>query len=87
MGLYHLNKIFEPNSIAVIGASETQGSIGRVLMTNLTQNGYTGRVIPINPGYSRVAGISAYPSLSEADQAADLAVIATPISTVPGIVR
>ena len=87
MGLYHLNKIFEPNSIAVIGASETQGSIGRVLMANLTQNGYAGRVIPINPGYSQVAGITAYPSLSEADQAADLAVIATPISTVPGIVR
>lgn len=87
MGLYHLDKIFEPNSIAVIGASETQGSIGQVLMANLTQNGYEGRVIPINPKYSQVAGITAYPSLSEADQAADLAVIATPISTVPGIVR
>ena len=87
MGLYNLDKIFKPKSIAVIGASETRGSIGLAIMENLIQGGYEGRVIPINPKHSQVTGIKSCKSLSEADRSIDLAVIATPISTVPQIVR
>ena len=87
MGLYNLDKIFKPKSIAVIGASQTRGSIGLAIMENLIQGGYEGPVIPINPKYSEIAGIKSYRSLSQADQSVDLAVIATPISTVPEIVR
>ena len=87
MGLYNLDKIFKPKSIAVIGASETRGSIGLAIMENLIQGGYEGRVIPVNPKYSQITGIKSCKSLSEADRSIDLAVIATPISTVPQIVR
>ena len=87
MGLYNLDKIFKPKSIAVIGASETRGSIGLAIMENLIQGGYEGRVIPVNPKYSQITGIKSCKSLSEADRSIDLAVIATPISTVPEIVR
>ncbi len=87
MGLYNLDKIFKPNSIAVVGASETRGTIGRAVMENLIQGEYEGRIIPINPKYSEVVGTECFESLSRADQSVDLAVIATPISTVTEIVR
>ena len=87
MGLYNLDKIFEPRSIAVVGASETRGSIGLAIMENLIQGGYEGRIIPVNPKYSKIAGIKSRGSLAQSEQSVDLAVIATPISTVPGIVR
>jgi acetyltransferase len=87
MGLYNLDKIFKPESIAVVGASQNRGTIGWAIMENLTQGGFAGKVVPVNPKYSEVAGIKAYGSLSEVDQGLDLAVIATPISTVPGIVK
>ncbi|MEJ2725867.1 MAG: acetate--CoA ligase family protein [Deltaproteobacteria bacterium] len=87
MGLYNLDKIFKPQSIAVIGASENQGTIGHAVMVNLTENGYNGRIVPVNLKYREVLGIEAYKSLSEANGKVDLAVIATPISTVPDIIR
>jgi acetyltransferase len=46
MGVYNLDKIFKPESIAVIGASEKEGSIGSVLVENLTQGGFQGKYIP-----------------------------------------
>jgi len=87
MGLHQLHKIFDPESIAVVGASDTPESIGRAIMQNLTQEGYEGRIVPINPNHSEVAGIKTRSSLSDMDEGVDLAIIATPISTVPGIIR
>jgi len=87
MGISNLNKVFRPASVAVVGASQTQGSIGWTLMKNLTQSQYDGQVLPVNPKYSEIFGIKAYESLSQTRQQVDLAVIATPISTVPGIVE
>ena len=87
MGLYNLDKIFKPASVTVVGASETRGTIGRAVMENLIQGGYEGRIIPVNPKYSKVVGMNCIKSLSQVDQGVDLAVIAAPISTVPEIVR
>lgn len=87
MSIYHLEKIFEPASVAVIGASETEGSIGWTIMQNLTGGGYQGKIFPVNPKYETLFGMEAFPSLSDTGQAVEMAVIATPISTVPGIVR
>jgi acetyltransferase len=87
MGLHNLDKIFEPRSVAVIGASEREGSIGYALMRNLIQAGYDGRLVPVNPRYSTIHGLEAYPSVAEVDHRVDLAVIAVHISTVPNIVK
>ena len=87
MGLYNLDKIFKPTSVSVVGASETRGTIGRAVMENLIRGGYEGQIIPVNPKYSKVVGINCFKSLSQVGQDIDLAVIATPISTVPKIVR
>ncbi|MEO8953795.1 MAG: bifunctional acetate--CoA ligase family protein/GNAT family N-acetyltransferase [Ktedonobacteraceae bacterium] len=81
-----LNAIFEPKSIAVVGATEKAGSVGRTILWNLISNPFGGTVFPINAKRASVLGIKAYPSLSALPQQVDLAVIVTPASTVPGII-
>jgi acetyltransferase len=73
-----------PKSIAVIGASETPGSVGRALMKNLQPFG--GRVFPINPNRSAILGQNTFPTIGAVPEDIDLAVIATPAATVPQIV-
>jgi acetyltransferase len=86
MGIYNLDRIFQPESVAVIGATETEGSIGNALMTNLVNGDFSGKIVPINPKYSRVGGIKTLESIRQSTHPIDLAIIATPISTVPGII-
>lgn len=81
-----LNAIFAPRSIAVIGATDKAGSVGRTLLWNLISNPFGGTVFPVNPRRDSVLGIKAYPNLAALPQRVDLAVIATPAPTVPGIV-
>src|SRR5579859_3269343 len=81
-----LNAIFEPKSIAVIGATEKAGSVGRTLLWNLISHPFGGTVFPINPQHASVLGIKAYPTLAALPQSVDLAVIATPAPTVPGLI-
>ncbi len=87
MGLYHLKKIFDPQSIAVIGASSKEGTVGYALLKNLTDGGFEGDIFPINPNHSEVQGRKAYKSIQKVDREPDLALIATPIQTVPDVMR
>ena len=82
-----LDAIFNPDSVAVIGASEEPGSVGRTLLWNLVSNPFGGTIFPINPKRESVLGIEAYSSIDEVDDDVDLAVIATPAATVPGLVE
>jgi acetyltransferase len=79
--------IFEPSSVAVIGASEQAGSLGRVVFENLSDGGFEGPVIPVNPKHRTVGGRTCFDSIAATGQAIDLAVIVTPASTVPGIIE
>jgi acetyltransferase len=81
-----LNAIFEPTSIAVIGATERAGSVGRTLLWNLISHPFGGTVFPVNPKRASILGIKTYPRLSALPEPIDLAVIATPAPTVPGLV-
>jgi acetyltransferase len=81
-----LSVFFRPQSVAVIGASETPGSVGRTLLQNLIASPFGGVVYPVNPRRPHVLGIKAYPSVRDIPGSVDLAVIATPAATVPGIV-
>src|SRR5215471_7977524 len=84
---YHpLNAIFAPKSVAVVGASEKADSVGRTLLWNLVSNPFGGTVFPVNPHRNSVLGIQAYPNLAALPQQVDLAVIATPATTVPGLI-
>ena len=81
-----LDAIFRPETVAVIGATERPGSVGRTIMWNLVSSPFGGTVFPVNSRRSNVLGIKAYPSVSEVPQKVDLAVIVAPAQTVPGII-
>lgn len=82
-----LDPLFRPETIGVIGASATPGSVGNILMRNLTQNAFNGVVYPINPRRRAVHGIHCYSAIADLPEPLDLAIIATPASTVLGIVK
>ena len=81
-----LDAIFTPKSVALIGATETAGSLGRTLMWNLLTNPFGGAVYPVNPKRSNVLGVRAFPSVGAVPELVDLAVIATPAPSVPAVV-
>jgi acetyltransferase len=82
-----LEAFFEPRTVAVIGASEERGSVGRTLLWNLVTNPFGGTVYPVNPRHRSILGIPALASVGQVPEPVDLAVIATPSRTVPGIIR
>lgn len=86
MSIRNLDAMFRPRSIAVIGASDKPRSVGSALMGNLLQAGFTGPVLPVNPRASAVHGIMAYKDVAGLPLAPDLAIIATPPDTVPGLI-
>jgi acetyltransferase len=83
---HSLDPIFHPRSVAVFGASATPGSVGSILIRNLLGNPFGGVVYPINPKRQAVHGVRCYAGLSALPETVDLAVIATPAATVPGLV-
>ncbi|QEY33047.1 GNAT family N-acetyltransferase [Synechococcus sp. RSCCF101] len=82
-----LEALFEPRTVAVIGASERRGSVGRTLLWNLISHPFGGTVYPVNPKRHSVLGIRAFPSIAAIPEAVDLAVIATPAATVPDLIQ
>ncbi|HEX7594367.1 MAG TPA: acetate--CoA ligase family protein, partial [Anaerolineae bacterium] len=72
--------------VAVIGATENPGSVGRTILWNLISNPFGGTVFPVNPKRAGVLGIKAYPSIAAVPERVDLAVVVTPASTVPDII-
>lgn len=81
-----LDSIFKPRSVAVIGASERAGSVGRQVLWNLLASPFGGTVFPVNPKRRNVLGIHAYPSVKAIPEPVELAVITTPAETVPAVI-
>ena len=86
-GRQPLDAIFAPKSVAVIGATETPGSVGRTIVWNLISSTFGGTIYPVNPKRLSILGIKAYPSLSAVPEIVDLIVVVTPAPTVPGIIK
>jgi len=82
-----MKTLFNPKTVAVIGATNRKGTVGYDLMRNLIGSGYKGIVFPINNKRPSIYGIKAYPSVHETPNNIDLAVIATPAPTVPQLVE
>ncbi|MGB9609961.1 MAG: acetate--CoA ligase family protein, partial [Bryobacteraceae bacterium] len=82
-----LDPFFRPKNVAVIGATETPGSVGRTTLWNLISSPFGGAVFPVNPNRASVLGIKAYRNVKEIPAEVDLAVIVTPARTIPGIIR
>ena len=86
MSIRNLDVLFQPGSIALIGASKAARSVGAVLARNLFKAGFDGPVMPVNPHEVAIEGVLAYSSIDDLPLIPDLAVIATPAPTVPQIV-
>ncbi len=80
-----LDALFAPKSIAVIGASNRQGSVGRAVFTNILLNEYTGTVYPVNPKDRSICGVRSYPSVQDLPESVDLAMVVVPAAVVPAV--
>ena len=81
-----LDSLFVPGSVAVIGATDRPGTVGRTVLHNLLRPSFTGKVYPVNPHRSEILGAKAYRNIAEVPAPVDLAVVATPAGTIPGII-
>jgi acetyltransferase len=82
-----LDNIFAPRSVAVIGATEAAGSVGRTVMSNLLRSPFGGPVYPVNPKRRSVLGVPCCPSVAAIPERVDLAVIVTPAAAVPSVIE
>jgi acetyltransferase len=82
-----LAPIFLPRSVAVVGATEREGSVGRTVLWNLISHPFGGTVYPVNPKRHQVLGIRAYERLSALPEPVDLAIIAIPAAGVPAVIQ
>ncbi len=82
-----LHRLFAPQTVAVIGATEKPGSVGRTVLWNLMSSPFGGTIFPVNPKRHSVLGIKAYGAIADIPEPVDLAIIVTPAATVPGLMR
>src|SRR6202021_3341096 len=81
-----LDKLFVPDSVAVIGATERPGTVGRTVLSNLIESRFRSRVYAVNPSHSEVLGLKTYESISHIPEQVDLAVVVTPALTVAHVI-
>ncbi|MBC7478023.1 MAG: acetate--CoA ligase family protein [Pseudorhodobacter sp.] len=86
MTLHPLSPLFDPQSIAVFGASDQDDSVGGIVYANLRKGRFPGRLVPINPKHRVVGDVTCYPRIGECGDKVDLAVVATPALAVEQIV-
>ncbi|HEY8381921.1 MAG TPA: bifunctional acetate--CoA ligase family protein/GNAT family N-acetyltransferase [Microvirga sp.] len=87
MSTYRLDKLFAPRSVALVGASPREGSMGRTILRNLREGGYAGTIFPVNPRYREVDGLRCHPSVAELPDIPDLVIVAAPPAAVPGLIE
>ncbi|HEV7254915.1 MAG TPA: bifunctional acetate--CoA ligase family protein/GNAT family N-acetyltransferase [Mesorhizobium sp.] len=86
MTIRNLEDALHPRSVAVFGASNREGAVGKVVIDNILAGGFAGPIWPVNPKYEAVAGLPCFPDAKSLPEAPDLGVIVTPPQTVPGII-
>jgi len=82
-----LEKLFDPKSIAVIGASRQEGKVGHSILNNLVRYGYKGKIYPVNPKAEEILGIRAYATIFDVEGKIDLAVVVIPSEFVPSVLK
>jgi len=87
MGTHILDKLFNPRGVAVFGATEREGAVGRTVLANLLAAGYDRPLVPVNPKHDKVQGLPCVSELRPGEHMVDLALIATPAQAVPAILR
>jgi acetate---CoA ligase (ADP-forming) len=83
----NLKSVFEPKSVAVIGASKTNGTVGNGILTNILESNFQGAVYPVNPKYDNIMSVKAYKDVLSIPEKVDLAVICIPAKAVVDVVK
>ncbi|HTT45426.1 MAG TPA: bifunctional acetate--CoA ligase family protein/GNAT family N-acetyltransferase [Thermoplasmata archaeon] len=86
MGTTNLDRIFKPRVVAILGASDTEGSVGYAVTANFVRGLFEGKSYLVNNHKSEILGVKAYPNIAAVPETVDLAIIATPAKTVAGVV-
>ena len=86
MSIRHLDHLFDPASVAVIGASQRAGSVGATVWRNLHGNGFKGRCFAVNPRHSSFDGVPVYARVADLPEVPELAIVCTPAAAVPGLI-
>ena len=86
MSTYRLDRLFAPSSVALVGASPRETSVGRTILNNLRAGGFVGSIELVNPNYSEIDGITAVKSIADLTMVPDVVIVATPPSAVPSII-
>lgn len=86
MRIGNIRAMFDPKTVALIGASDEQGAVGRAILENLLPSEKR-KIFPVNPNKKTVLGLESYPDIASIPEHIDLAVIATPAKTVPDLVE
>ncbi len=86
MSIRHLDSLFDPRSVAVIGATDRAGSVGATVWRNLRSGGFAGPLWPVNPGRATVGGEPAFADVAALPDTPELAVVCTPPAHVAGVV-
>ncbi|MDE2441854.1 MAG: CoA-binding protein, partial [Betaproteobacteria bacterium] len=84
---HYLNSLLEPLSLAIIGASEKEGSIGHVILRNILANGFKGKVWAVNPKHDEILGQTCVPTIEQIGSRVDLAIVTTAPRTIPLIIE
>lgn len=87
MTIRNLQAMFKPASVAIIGATLRSYSVGAAVLRNMVEGGYQGKILPVNPKYGSLLGLECWASLAELPCVPDLAIICTPASSIPGMIR
>ena len=87
MSIRHLDSMFDPRSVAVIGASDRAASLGSMVWRNLRAGGYAGAVYAVNPRHKLLDGVAVYPAVADLPLAPELALICTPPASVAGLIE
>ena len=81
-----LKTFFKPRSVALIGATEKAGSVGRTILSNLIASPFGGTVYPVNPNRPSILGVQCHPNVASIPEQVELAVIVTPAPSIPAII-
>ncbi|TVR11967.1 MAG: GNAT family N-acetyltransferase [Salinarimonadaceae bacterium] len=87
MSTYRLDKLFSPRSIALVGASPREGSLGRTVLRNLREGGFSGPIALVNPKHAKIDGLACVRDVADLDPVPDLIVVAAPPKAVPEIIE
>ena len=86
MSTYHLDRLFDPRSVALVGASPRQTSVGRTILRNLRLSGFAGRLHLVNPTHGEVEGLRSVKSIADLPETPDVIIITAPAPQVPSII-